>query len=253
MSWLSQKTGVHLNLRPLAPVAGGILGSILLPGVGTALGTAIGAGAAGTADSLAHRENIGQALGHGALDAGLAYGGAKIMGAMGYGRDAAGQASSTPASAGGGTAATVGTTGTNAAVQAAGSQAAKSGGLSLADKLAIGSTALQGIGGIAGGIAQGQQQQLAQNAFNQYSPLRQSAIAALQGSVAGGPRPAFQPQSPFAGMAPQGPPMGGVPPVGLPQQRPPMMGGDPNAQWAAILRARGMGGGMPGAQPPRGY
>lgn len=142
-----------------------------------------------------------------------------------------------------GTAGTVGTQGTNAAAQAA------RGGLSLADKLAIGGTVVQGIGGIASGIAQGQQQQLAQDAYRQYSPLRQAAIDALKGSVGGGAPTPFQAQSPFAGMPsastaqmPQAQPM----PL-APQGGPPGLN-DPRAQWTAILRARGLAG----LQPMRG-
>lgn len=75
-SWLSNRLGLHINLRPLAAPAGAILGSMLLPGIGTALGAGLGAGAAKTADNLFHHDSIGHALGQGVLNGGAAYLGA---------------------------------------------------------------------------------------------------------------------------------------------------------------------------------
>lgn len=63
-------------MRPLAAPAGAILGSMLLPGIGTALGAGLGAGAAKTADNLFHHDSIGHALGQGVLNGGAAYLGA---------------------------------------------------------------------------------------------------------------------------------------------------------------------------------
>jgi hypothetical protein len=225
-SWLSKRTGIHINLRPLAPVAGGILGTLLLPGVGTALGASLGAGAGRAVDDLAHGSNIGDSLKHGAITGAETYGAGKVLGALGYGRGAAGQTSSTPAPdltnawQGEGLTPAVAPT---AAVQAAGAQAAPRAGMSLADKLAIGGLALQGAGGIAGGVAQGQQLDFQkQQAMN-----RQNAINAGLGRLQGYSPQQFAPQSPFAPQAPQVAP--------------------PNAaaQWAAILRARG----LPGLHP----
>jgi len=240
MSWLSKHTGIHLNLRPLAPVAGGILGSLLLPGVGTAFGASLGAGAGRSVDDLAHGSNIGDSLKQGLITGGETYGAGKVLGALGYGggggygRDAANQVSSTAADGpfdvhdlglpGAAPAA-----GPSAAVQAAGvgagAQATPKAGMSLADKFAIASMGLQGLGGIAGGVAQGQelgfQKQQAMN--------RQNALNAGLGRLQGYSPQQFTAQSPFA-QTPQAP-----------------QAGPPNAadQWAAILRARG----LPGLRP----
>lgn len=69
MSWLSDRLGIHVNLRPLAPVAGGILGGM----IGGPGGAALGAGLFKTADNKAHGDSWGHALGQGALNAGGAY------------------------------------------------------------------------------------------------------------------------------------------------------------------------------------
>jgi hypothetical protein len=70
VSWLSDRLGVHVNLRPLASVAGGVVGNMLLPGIGGYLGAGLGK----MGDNLAHGDSFGHALGQGALHGGAAYG-----------------------------------------------------------------------------------------------------------------------------------------------------------------------------------
>ncbi len=65
MSWLSDRLGIHLNLRPLAAPAGAVVGGIF----GGAPGAALGAGLAKTADNKLHGDSWGHALGQGALNA----------------------------------------------------------------------------------------------------------------------------------------------------------------------------------------
>lgn len=74
MSWLSKATGIHINLKPLAPIIGGAVGSII-PGVGTALGAGLG--------SFLNGVGNGQSVGKSAL-AGLASGaGGAVLGKLG--------------------------------------------------------------------------------------------------------------------------------------------------------------------------
>lgn len=74
MSWLSDRTGIHLNLRPLAPIAGAAIGSVI-PGLGTAWGAGLGRGL----DDLAHGDSVGQSLKEGALAGGTSYLGGKAL------------------------------------------------------------------------------------------------------------------------------------------------------------------------------
>lgn len=89
MSWLSDRLGVHLNLRPLAAPAGGIIGGLL----GGPAGAALGAGLFKAGDNLAHGDSVGHSLGQGALNAGIAGIGAgglqALRGAFGGGAGAA--------------------------------------------------------------------------------------------------------------------------------------------------------------------
>lgn len=61
-------------MRPLAPIAGGVLGSV----VGGPAGAALGAGLFRTGDDLAHGQNIGQSLRDGAVSGATGYGVAKV-------------------------------------------------------------------------------------------------------------------------------------------------------------------------------
>jgi hypothetical protein len=85
------------NMKSLLPIIGGIAGSFLLPGAGTALGsglgaTAIGAGLGTTAGGLLAGQKPGDALLSGILSGGMSYVGGLALGAEGL----------TPLTAGGG-------------------------------------------------------------------------------------------------------------------------------------------------------
>jgi hypothetical protein len=69
MSWLANRLGIHLNLRPLAAPAGALIGGLL----GGPVGAGIGAGLFKTADNKAHGDSWTHALGQGALN-GVGYG-----------------------------------------------------------------------------------------------------------------------------------------------------------------------------------
>lgn len=73
MSWLSDRTGIHINLKPVAPAIGAIIGSAV-PGVGTALGAGLGR----TLSGLGNGESVGKA----ALGGVLAGGGASVLGGL---------------------------------------------------------------------------------------------------------------------------------------------------------------------------
>lgn len=97
MSWLADRLGVHVNLRPYAAAAGGLIGGTLgsvVPGLGTALGAGLGAGLFKTADNKLHGDSWTHALGQGALNGGIGYLGAgglgKLRAAFGGGGEAAG-------------------------------------------------------------------------------------------------------------------------------------------------------------------
>jgi hypothetical protein len=75
LSWLSDRTGIHLNLRPLAAPIGAIAGGLL----GGPAGAALGAGLFKTGDNLAHHDSLGHAVGQGVLNGALAYGGGKAL------------------------------------------------------------------------------------------------------------------------------------------------------------------------------
>lgn len=72
-SWLANRLGIHLNLRPLAPIAGGVLGGI----VGGPAGAAWGAGLARGLDDKAHGSSWQDSLKHGATTGVLTYAGGK--------------------------------------------------------------------------------------------------------------------------------------------------------------------------------
>lgn len=74
MSWLSKATGIHLNLKPLAPVIGGAVGSII-PGVGTALGAGLGSFLSG----VGNKQGVGKSL----LQGGASALGGGLLGAAG--------------------------------------------------------------------------------------------------------------------------------------------------------------------------
>lgn len=84
-SWLAKRTGIHLNLRPLARPFGAVAGGLL----GGPAGAALGAGLMGGADNLGHGGNIGSALKDAAISGGTTYAGAKLLpmiaGKLGYG------------------------------------------------------------------------------------------------------------------------------------------------------------------------
>lgn len=69
MSWLSDRLGIHLNLRPLAAPAGYLAGGLL----GGQVGAGIGAGLAKFADNKLHGDSWTHSLEQGALN-GAAYG-----------------------------------------------------------------------------------------------------------------------------------------------------------------------------------
>lgn len=73
MSWLADRLGIHVNLRPLAPVAGGILGGI----VGGPAGAAWGAGLARGIDDKAHGASWKDSLRSGAKTGLITYAGGK--------------------------------------------------------------------------------------------------------------------------------------------------------------------------------
>lgn len=218
--------------KNVSPIAGALVGGpagMLLAGGMSAVG------------DLGRGRNIGQALRGGVGNAALAYSGSHVLNALGYGD---GQASSTIASNlasgpgedwgavnAGGTAGTAGTTANEVAHAASspmGGLADKLKAMPFQDKLALGSTALQGIGGIAGGIAQGQQADFQRDQYSQMAPIRNQAMQQLGASMQA-PQP-FQFQSPFAQPQPQA------------QPHQPGQGLDPASQWAAILKARGLPG-----------
>ncbi len=262
------------NLAPVAgTVVGGPLGLALAGGMGAAgeLGRGKNIGqAAGAGLSNASLAGLGQAGGnllnyHGGIGSyggnagglsghaaggvaqipsqGSGFGGAttsvgqnldgsyapSVQGALGYGD---GQASSTAADA--------------VSNKVAGDSTHLMGGLGqklkempFADKLALGSTVLQGVGGIAGGVAQGKQLGFEQQKWNQMNPLRMQAQQQLGQSMQAPQQ--FQFQSPFAQQ-------GGAPPQ-MPQGPQGAQNGlDPASQWAAILRARGLPGLQPGGR-----
>lgn len=110
------------------------------------------------------------------------------------------------------------------------------GNMSLADKLALGSTLLNGVSGVAGGIAQGKQQDFE----NQQSKDRLAAMQRFRGTLQ--PPTPFNPTSAFAG---QGPFRGQNGPQGAPsvmQNNPLAQGGQGGGDnpWLAVLRARGL-------------
>jgi hypothetical protein len=259
-NWLAKSTGIHISphktyfnggefksgmgnlAKNVSPIAGALLGG--------PAGLALTAGLSGGGDLL-RGKNIGQAIGGAIPNVGLAYGGQHVLSALGYG-NAANQASSTAASSltdGGddalGAAERFGTQGTQATQ--AGDPTHLMGGLGeklkampFQDKLALGSTALQGIGGVAGGIAQGQQNQFQRDQYNQMAPIRNQAMQQLGASMQAPQQ--FQFQSPFAQQG-QGGQMGqGSPQMAQDAPGPQGQGLDPASQWAAILRARGLPG-----------
>jgi uncharacterized protein YejL (UPF0352 family) len=78
-NWLADRLGVHLNLRPLAPIAGAIVGNALLPGIG---GAALGAGLGRFADGVGNNEGFGQAAKAGVVTGGATYAGGKGLEAL---------------------------------------------------------------------------------------------------------------------------------------------------------------------------
>lgn len=102
------------------------------------------------------------------------------------------------------------------------------GNMSMADKLALAGLIMQGVGGVAGGIAKGkelgfekQQYQTRLNAMNQFRGQMQAPQN-------------FAPGSAFQGV-PIGPPGSQAPPQTSP-------GSALSQRWAALLAARGIGG-----------
>lgn len=243
-NWLANATGVHISphksyidrkqlggaVSHLAPLA-----AAFIPGLQPlALGAIGGAGAA-AGRAIQPGSNFGDILGAGVRGGAESYAGAKVAQALGYGgSDAANQSSSTldDADEAVGAAERFGTQGTNAgdAVHPMAGLKQSLKDMPFSDKLALGSTALQGIGGVAGGIAQGQQNQFQRDQYNQMAPIRNQAMQQLGGQMQAPQQ--FQFQSPFA--------PGAQPP--MPQQPQGAGGSGPAEAWAAILRARGLPG-----------
>ncbi|MGJ0510256.1 MAG: hypothetical protein ACR652_24690 [Methylocystis sp.] len=253
-SWLANATGVHISphksyidRKQLGSAVGHLapLAAAFIPGLQPLAIAGIGAAGAAAGKAIQPGSNFGDILGAGARGGATSYAGAKIAKALGYGgTDAANQASSTATDAAGdvgeeaiGAAERFGTQGTKAldAVHPMAGLKQQLASMPFADKLALGSTALQGIGGVAGGIAQGQQAQFERDKYNEMAPIRQQAMQQLGGQMQA-PTP-FQFQSPFAQQQPQSMP-------GAPQGQ----GLDPASQWAAILKARGLPGLSPGGR-----
>lgn len=215
MSWLSDRTGIHLNLRPLAPIAGGALGGLLGGPAGAAWGSGLGRGL----DDLAHGQNIGQSLKEGALTGGATYLGGKALqqlggmfqpssaplptntqytpGADGGWSGPPGTAFNAGAAAGGGAGAPPIGGGGGGAMDRLGSMLGNAGGWAAKNPNAIGG-ALQGLGNMAGASSENrlrnaQASQLEQTAMETeeqrkrdlaraqaFGPLAQSLMGQLQ-------------------------------------------------------------------------
>lgn len=89
------------SVKKALPIAAAIAGSLLLPGVGTAAGAAIGAGTASAGLNYSQTHNLGQALKAGVISGGGTYAGNVIGGSLGAGMGTVGDAavSSLPANA----------------------------------------------------------------------------------------------------------------------------------------------------------
>lgn len=79
MSWLSQRTGIHVGPKQFGSLGGALLGT-MIPGVGTLAGMALGSGLGRAAGGLASGENVGQAALHGFGTGAGVYGGGKVLG-----------------------------------------------------------------------------------------------------------------------------------------------------------------------------